>query len=276
MSAVPIEPGGLIEIPPMQIIPAQTPFALMTIAVERGAQVDQLEKLMALHERWEAEQARKAFHAARARFQFLCPEIVKDKEGGGNSFKYKYASLPGIIRQVKQPLSECGLTFRWEIDDKGKEHQIEVSCILSHCDGHSEHNSMSAMPDDSGAKNDIQQRGSAVTYLQRYTLIGVLGIASANDDDDGKSAGVTNVDTLRTHNEAVRNWFDSIYCIKTCIATQDYTRAFEAWNEVPEEDKRALWVATTKGGVFTTAERTAMKSDEWSAARREVMGADAE
>ena len=56
---------------------AQTPFALMTIAIERGAQVEQLERLLALHERWEAEQARKAFHAARARFQSLCPEIVR-------------------------------------------------------------------------------------------------------------------------------------------------------------------------------------------------------
>ena len=274
MSAVPIEPGGLIEIPPMQIIPAQTPFALMTIAVERGAQVDQLEKLMALHERWEAEQARKAFHAARARFQFLCPEIVKDKEGGGNSFKYKYASLPGIIRQVKQPLSECGLTFRWEIDDKGKEHQIEVSCILSHCDGHSEHNSMSAMPDDSGAKNDIQQRGSAVTYLQRYTLIGVLGIASANDDDDGKSAGVTNVDTLRTPNEAVRDFFETIYAVKIAIRDGELDRAVEAWAEVDDETKRALWVAPTRGGIFTTAERAAMKSDAWSATRRSLLGGE--
>ena len=274
MSAVPIEPGGLIEIPPMQIIPAQTPFALMTIAVERGAQVDQLEKLMALHERWEAEQARKAFHTARARFQSLCPEIVKDKEGGGNSFKYKYASLPGIIRQVKQPLSECGLTFRWEIDDKGKEHQIEVSCILSHCDGHSEHNSMSAMPDDSGAKNDIQQRGSAVTYLQRYTLIGVLGIASANDDDDGKSAGMANVDSLRTHNDAVRDFFETIYAVKIAIRDGELDRAVEAWAEVDDETKRALWVAPTRGGIFTTAERAAMKSDAWSATRRSLLGGE--
>ena len=269
--------SAVIELPretPLAV--AQTPFALMTIAVERGAQVDQLEKLMALHERWEAEQARKAFHTARARFQSLCPEITKDSTGGGSSFKYRYASLPGIIRTVKQPLAECGLTFHWEFDDKGKEHLIEVTCILSHCDGHSERNSMSAAPDDSGAKNEIQQRGSAATYLQRYTLIGVLGIATANEDDDGKSAGVANVDSLRTHNEAVRTWFDSIYCIKTCIATQDYKQAFEAWNEVPEADKRAMWVATTKGGIFTTSERDAMKSNEWSAARREVLGADAE
>jgi hypothetical protein len=260
----------LPEVTPMQIMPAQTPFALMTIAVERGAQVDQLEKLMALHERWEAEQARKAFHAARARFQSLCPEIVKDKEGGGNSFKYKYASLPGIIRQVKQPLSECGLTFRWEIDDKGKEHQIEVSCILSHCDGHSEHNSMSAMPDDSGAKNDIQQRGSAVTYLQRYTLIGVLGIASANDDDDGKSSGIANVEKIVAYNAQVRNWFETIYAIKTGIRDGNLGAAIEAAMEMDDDSKRALNLAPTKGGIFTTQELAAMKSDEWAAERRAI------
>ena len=35
-----------------------------------------------------------------------------------------------------------------------------------------------------------------------------------------------------------------------------------------EDEKRALWIAPSKGGVFTTSERAAFKTDEFNAARK--------
>ena len=46
---------------------------------------------------------------------------------------------------------------------------------------------MSAAPDTSGSKNSIQALGSAQTYLQRYTLYAILGLASGDADNDGNS-----------------------------------------------------------------------------------------
>ena len=45
---------------------------------------------------------------------------------------------------------------------------------------------MSAPADSSGSKNPVQQIGSTMTYLQRYTLIGALGLTTADKDDDGR------------------------------------------------------------------------------------------
>ena len=42
------------------------------------------------------------------------------------------------------------------------------------------------MPDTSGKKNEIQSRGSTITYLQRYTLIGALGLTTADEDIDAR------------------------------------------------------------------------------------------
>jgi hypothetical protein len=42
--------------------------------------------------------------------------------------------------------------------------------------------------DDSGNKNKIQQAGSTVTYLQRYTLLAVTGLSTQDQDDDGQGA----------------------------------------------------------------------------------------
>ncbi len=52
-------------------VPAQqaTPYSILQLAIEKGASIDQLEKLMALQERHEANESRKAYVAAMAAFK---------------------------------------------------------------------------------------------------------------------------------------------------------------------------------------------------------------
>ena len=45
----------------------------------------------------------------------------------------------------------------------------------------------------------------------------------------------------------------------------DLAAAKEAWSEIPQESQIKLWLATTKGGIFTTEHRKVMKSNEWTA-----------
>src|SRR5258708_5782297 len=56
-----------------------TPADLLRIAVETGADLDRLEKLMALQERWEANEARKAYVVAMTAFKSEPLEIFKKK-----------------------------------------------------------------------------------------------------------------------------------------------------------------------------------------------------
>ena len=155
------------------------PMHLMQIAVESDAGLDKLEKLMALQERYEANQAKKYFYEAMANFQRMCPDIKKLKKG----HNYMYAPLGDIMAQIREPLFECGLSIRFEQDhSKG----ITVTCIVTHKGGHSEKTTMTGGADSSGSKNAIQAIGSTVTYLQRYTVIGALGITTADADIDGR------------------------------------------------------------------------------------------
>lgn len=165
------------------------PANLLSLAIEKGMTVDGLEKLMAMQERFEAKESRKRFYEALAEFQSKCPVLKKSKTVSFNQTKYKYAPLSEVVTQIKDILSEVGLSFRWEIKDENL--NLNVTCIITHKDGHFESTSMSASADDSGAKNKIQARGSAISYLQRYTLIGSLGISSADEDTDGKGSEKT-------------------------------------------------------------------------------------
>jgi hypothetical protein len=167
-----------------------TPMDLLTQAVASG-NLELAEKLMGLQERWERNQARKAFDNAMAEAKSEMPIIIKDQTVDFSSQKgrtnYKYEDMAGLARQVDPILSKHGLSYRYRTSSD--KESMTVTCIVSHRDGHSEENSLTAPNDLSGNKNAIQAIGSTQTYLQRYTLKAALGLA-ASKDDDAKSADV--------------------------------------------------------------------------------------
>lgn len=77
------------------------------------------------------------------------------------------------------------------------------------------------------------------------------------------------------HMAKVREHFESIAAIKTHLLQDEYSSAYEAWSEIPHDDKPILWRAPTKGGIFTTEERGKMKSDQWNEAMKAHHSEDA-
>lgn len=159
--------------------PSLNPLQLVQAAVESNADIDKLERLMDLQERWEKQNSRKSFLEAMSEFQRTCPDILKLKDAHNS----KYAPLGDIVSQIREPLAKCGLSYRFEQDHS---LGIKITCIVSHVDGHSESTAMSAAADTSGSKNGIQAIASTVTYLSRYTLTSALGIVTADADMDGR------------------------------------------------------------------------------------------
>lgn len=169
---------------------ALTPMDMVGRAVASGASIEVVEKLMALHERWEANQGRKAFDEAMAAAKAEIPVIFKSREVDFTSPKgrthYRYEDLAEIAKTINPILGKHGLSYRFRTTSPANE-PVTVTCIVSHRLGYSEENSLSAGRDESGNKNSIQAIGSTLTYLQRMTLKAALGLA-ASSDDDGKAA----------------------------------------------------------------------------------------
>lgn len=180
---------------PTQTLPATvpaTPMELIASAIERGMSPDVIEKLMLLQERYEASLARKAFDAAMAAAKAEIPVITKNRsvkyisKRTNETTSYNHEDMAGIARIVDPILTKHGLSYRYRTSSEpGK--PIQVTCIIAHKLGHNEETSLTAPPDDSGGKNNIQAIGSTVTYLQRYSLKAALGLAAA-EDDDGKAS----------------------------------------------------------------------------------------
>jgi len=164
-----------------------TPADMIRMAVAGGADLEKLEKLLCLQERWEANEAKKAYNQAIAEFKKNPPEIDKDKTVQYKEVKYNHASLFNVVEKITAELSKHGLSVAWTTHQNG---QVVVTCRITHVQGHSEETTLSAPADSSGSKNSIQAIGSTVTYLQRYTLLSALGLATKDQDDDGRGATV--------------------------------------------------------------------------------------
>ncbi|MGL4219655.1 MAG: ERF family protein [Shewanella sp.] len=164
---------------PVPVKQDMQPMRLIELAINNNADIDKLERLMAMQQQWDARNAKRDYLEALARFQRLCPTIKKLKTAHNS----KYAPLADIVAQTKELIADCGLSYWFEQDhSKG----IEVTCVISHSSGHSERVTMTADSDKSGNKNAIQAVASTVTYLMRYTFIGGLGITTADEDIDGR------------------------------------------------------------------------------------------
>lgn len=162
-----------------------SPAAMMMAAMDRGASLEQIEKMMDLQDRWEAKEAEKAYNKAFADFKAEAVVIIKAKQVTDGPLRGKsYAELHDVVHAVTPALSKHGLSTSWKLT-RDEPTWLEVTCTLKHVGGHSESVSMGGPPDAGGAKNALQARASTKSYLERYTLKAVCGVAEGGDDTDG-------------------------------------------------------------------------------------------
>ncbi|MBL4940065.1 MAG: ERF family protein [Colwellia sp.] len=178
----------VIKQEPKAVVQVASAQSLIEMAITQNADIDKLEKLMALQERYDAKNAKSAYLLALSMFQSKCPVIVAKKQG----HNYKYAPLGDIVAQIKELLFHCGLSYRFEQSQEGK--SIKIRCITSHIEGHTESLTIEGEADTQGSKSSIQAIGSTITYLRRYSLLGALGIVTADEDSDGRVESSKKID----------------------------------------------------------------------------------
>lgn len=207
-------PASMVHPDPVKMPPLAQPIAtsqadrLIELAIQNNADVDRLDKLLELKERYEKEEARKSYTAAMAAFKGEDIVITKDrtvrfphKDGPGET-SYKHASLGNIISIAVPRMAAHGLSHKWESKREGD--RIEVRCVVTHRDGHSESTEWWPGPlDASGKKNPIQQAASTVTYLERYTFLMITGLAVEEQDDDGAHGADDTKPELITEDQAL-------------------------------------------------------------------------
>jgi hypothetical protein len=109
--------------------------------------------------------------------------LIADRDSNNPYFKSKYADLASITRASRPYLTKHGLCVCHQVEQTEEGQNILV-CILGHSSGQYLESRFRILPQ----KPDIQSLGSHITYLRRYSMVSLLGIADA--DDDGEMAMV--------------------------------------------------------------------------------------
>lgn len=170
------------------------PVEAMSPVVRMGMEIlgknpspETLRELLAVNKEWEANEARKAFAVAMVDLKRALPSVLKhDKTVHFNNTHYTHTTLASASEQLTPVLAQYGFaaTFKPRTTEQG----VAVTCQIRHAAGHAEEETLSSKIDVSNAaiKNPIQQMASSITYLKRYLLLSMLGIATADmpDADD--------------------------------------------------------------------------------------------
>lgn len=102
------------------------------------------------------------------------------KDSANPFFKSKYADLTSVWDACRAAITKNGLSVIQTCDDN--DAKVTVTTQLMHSSGQWIRGQLSAKP----AKSDPQGIGSCITYLRRYALAAMVGVAP--EDDDGNAA----------------------------------------------------------------------------------------
>jgi hypothetical protein len=111
-------------------------------------------------------------------------EITNPAQDAQNPFlKNRFTSLPALLDHVRPILSANGLSISQHISSCVGEGAVGVDTILMHCSGEWLASSCHLPVAPEKGKSTAQVAGSVITYLRRYGVASVLGVASDPDTD---------------------------------------------------------------------------------------------
>src|SRR5699024_11430268 len=102
---------------PLTIHNSASPMQQLMAAASQGLDLSVVEKALELQDRWERNEARKAYFEDLAKFK-ATPMIVEKNKGvsfatRGGTTSYTHATLDEVVATVTGPLSDNGFGFYW-------------------------------------------------------------------------------------------------------------------------------------------------------------------
>jgi hypothetical protein len=228
-----------------------------------------MDKILAVQERYEAGEARKAFAAAIVAAKRDLPAVIgydaQNKFAG-----YRYSTLAAIVDAITKALSRNDLSVSWNVSSTV--NSVTVACKLTHSAGHVEVGDPMTTPVENTTsaagkekKTPAQAIMSAATTLKRVTVMSMLGLSSGEETSDEDGGGMDapprqqmvngSVRTVETTPETIddmmKRWKAALFTAQTIAEcdrvaremnkhVQKGTPAFDAAGEMYNARKREL------------------------------------
>lgn len=162
--------------------------------IERAARdpsvdIEKLERLMALKERMQQQEAERLFNAAMSRAQAEMPRVLRDATNTHN--QSRYARLETIAKAITPTITKHGFSLSFDTQDGAPAGHYRLACTVAHEAGFSRVHRADLPSDAAGSqgkanKTAIQAFGSTMSYGRRYLTLLVFNVALTNEDNDGQ------------------------------------------------------------------------------------------
>lgn len=173
-----------------QTLPADPMVSMIErIALDPNADLDKLERMLAMKERMDEKAAREVFSNAMASCQAEMQPVARNKSN--DQTRSRYADLAAIYAACKPICAKHGFSFSTFPASSDKPGHMGVRWTLRHAGGHEESELAEIPIDDKGMKGTANKTqthafGSTASYARRYLFCMIFDIAT-NDDNDGNN-----------------------------------------------------------------------------------------
>lgn len=218
-----------------------SPASRMLQALERGATLEQIEKMMELQERWERREAEKAFREAFAAFRGENIVIPKSKHvDRGKAGSFMQAEYDQVCSRLSPALSRYGFGFRHDQKfglkqvegTEGAQPWVWVTCFLEHRAGHSAQLDLEGPPGDLSANTAVQNMQVTASYLKRQSLLAITGTATGGEDDEGAMR--------RPDNSATDQRINDLLLHGREVAMEGKAALLKWWGSITNKERAAL------------------------------------
>jgi hypothetical protein len=205
-----IEPGG--NDPLMGLIER--------VSIDPNMDIEKLERLLDLKERYDQKEAQLAFDEAMARVQSRILPVLADADN--TQTKSRYAKLTTIVSALSPIYTDEGFSVSFGTENCGSEKLTEqgwfrYTADLNHSAGFSKHYHIDLPLDTVGPqgavnKTKIHGAKSAITYARTILMGLIFNFTTSLDvDDDGNGAGDQYITeeqliTIQEHIESIDDW----------------------------------------------------------------------
>lgn len=197
--------------------------------------------------------------------------IAKDRDNKAQGFKFR--GIDDVYNALAPLISANGITILPRVTKRElTERQSKNGGAIFYVTLEVDYDFVCA---EDGSKHTVTMFGEAMdsadkatnkalSAAYKYACFQAFCIPTEGDNDaDGVHHTVVSEDARRLARleEYKEQYADSVQAILVAFGNEDHYAAAEAWFELPQDAKQALWVAPTKGGPFSTRMREIMKSE---------------
>ena len=152
------------------------------------------------------------------------------KDADNPFFKSKYADLASVWEVARKPLADNSLSITQHPSAEG--NIVTVKTVILHSSGQYMASDLTMVAKDAGP----QAIGSCITYIRRYSLSSIVGIASEEDDDANNATIVKGKNDEIKPPKGIRSM--RLYAEDVAKANNMSQDSYKAWridNNLPED-----------------------------------------